>query len=111
MVFGSGFGTQSPAPSFHSGACLTTYWEKTVSFCNKQYFFINPLGADLFLGAYTPGIMTDVVREVKDAARVREDALLNRVKALVEERQWSMNESSLRMMRDIEELKVNLGSM
>ncbi|XP_037823793.1 putative uncharacterized protein DDB_G0277255 isoform X3 [Lucilia sericata] len=56
-------------------------------------------------GAYTPGMMTDVVREVKDAARVREDALLNRVKAMVEERQWSMNESNLRMMRDIEELK------
>ncbi|XP_013101779.2 uncharacterized protein LOC106083380 isoform X1 [Stomoxys calcitrans] len=74
MVFGSAFGTQSPAPSYHSGA-------------------------------YTPGIMTDVVREVKEAARVREDALLNRVKALVEERQWSMNESNLRMMRDIEELK------
>lgn len=50
--------------------------------------------------------MTDVVREVKDAARIREDALLNRVKAMVEERQWTMNESNLRMMRDIEELKV-----
>nr|XP_036212961.1 myb-like protein AA isoform X2 [Bactrocera oleae] len=56
-------------------------------------------------GAYTPGMMTDVVREVKEAARVREDALLNRVKAMVEERQWSFNESNLRMMRDIEELK------
>uniref|UniRef100_A0A1A9ZND4 Uncharacterized protein n=1 Tax=Glossina pallidipes TaxID=7398 RepID=A0A1A9ZND4_GLOPL len=32
-------------------------------------------------GAYIPG-MNDVVREVKEAARVREDALLNRVKAL-----------------------------
>lgn len=62
----------------------------------------------LIIGAYTPGMMTDVVREVKDAARVREDALLNRVKAMVEERQWSMNESNLRMMRDIEELKVIL---
>ncbi|XP_053946163.1 uncharacterized protein LOC128855342 isoform X2 [Anastrepha ludens] len=56
-------------------------------------------------GAYTPGMMTDVVREVKEAARVREDALLNRVKAMVEERQWSFNESNLRMMRDIEDLK------
>ncbi|XP_037940936.1 putative uncharacterized protein DDB_G0282499 isoform X2 [Teleopsis dalmanni] len=56
-------------------------------------------------GAYTPGMMTDVVREVKEAARVREDALLNRVKALVEERQWSLNESNLRVMRDIEDLK------
>lgn len=62
----------------------------------------------LLIGTYTPGMMTDVVREVKDAARVREDALLNRVKAMVEERQWSMNESNLRMMRDIEELKVIL---
>lgn len=53
-------------------------------------------------------MMTDVVREVKDAARVREDALLNRVKAMVEERQWSMNESNLRLMRDIEELKVDI---
>lgn len=30
------------------------------------------------LGVYTPGMMTDVVREVKEAARVREDAMLNR---------------------------------
>uniref|UniRef100_A0A1A9WHU0 Uncharacterized protein n=1 Tax=Glossina brevipalpis TaxID=37001 RepID=A0A1A9WHU0_9MUSC len=75
MIFGGGFGgTQSPAPTYHSGA-------------------------------YTPGMMTDVVREVKEAARVREDALLNRVKALVEERQWSINESNLRIMRDLEELK------
>ncbi|XP_067617763.1 uncharacterized protein [Eurosta solidaginis] len=56
-------------------------------------------------GVYTPGLMTDVVREVKEAARVREDALLNRVKAMVEERQWTMNENNLRMLRDIEELK------
>lgn len=33
---------------------------------------------DSLSGAYTPGMMTDVVREVKEAARVREDALLNR---------------------------------
>ncbi|XP_017470542.1 PREDICTED: myb-like protein AA isoform X2 [Rhagoletis zephyria] len=62
-------------------------------------------------GAYTPGMMTDVVREVKEAARVREDALLNRVKAMVEERQWAFNESNLRMMRDIEELKSKVHHM
>lgn len=58
------------------------------------------------VGAYNPGMMTDVVREVKEAARVREDAMLNRVKSLVEERQWSLNEYHLRIMRDLEDIKV-----
>ncbi|KAH8340275.1 hypothetical protein KR074_011919 [Drosophila pseudoananassae] len=58
-------------------------------------------------GAYTPGMMTDVVREVKEAARVREDALLSRVKSMVEERQWSVNDGNVRILRDIDELKVS----
>lgn len=62
----------------------------------------------IFTGVYTPGMMTDVVREVKEAARVREEALLSRVRALVEERSWSMSESSLKMMRDFEEMKVSI---
>ncbi|XP_026832133.1 uncharacterized protein LOC6552109 isoform X3 [Drosophila erecta] len=56
-------------------------------------------------GAYTPGMMTDVVREVKEAARVREDALLSRVKLMVEERQCSLNEGNVRILRDIDDLK------
>lgn len=59
-------------------------------------------------GVYTPGVVTDVVREVKEAARVREEALLSRVRALVEERSWSMSESNLKMMRDLEEMKVSV---
>ncbi|XP_017057077.1 uncharacterized protein LOC108098570 isoform X2 [Drosophila ficusphila] len=59
-------------------------------------------------GAYTPGMMTDVVREVKEAARVREDALLSRVKSMVEERQWSLNEGNVRILRDIDELKSHV---
>lgn len=58
-------------------------------------------------GVYTPGMMTDVVREVKEAARIREEALLSRVRTLVEERSWSMSENSLKMMRDLEEMKVS----
>lgn len=57
-------------------------------------------------GVYTPGMMTDVVREVKEAARIREEALLSRVRALVEERSWSQSENSLKMLRDLEEMKV-----
>ncbi|KAH8354545.1 hypothetical protein KR084_003829 [Drosophila pseudotakahashii] len=59
-------------------------------------------------GAYTPGMMTDVVREVKEAARVREDALLSRVKSIVEERQWSLNEGNARILRDIDDLKSHV---
>ncbi|XP_034664656.1 uncharacterized protein LOC117899009 isoform X7 [Drosophila subobscura] len=59
-------------------------------------------------GAYTPGMMTDVVREVKEAARVREDALLSRVKSMVEERQWSLNEGNVRILRDIDDLKSHV---
>lgn len=74
---GFAFGTQSPAPTYHSGM-------------------------------YTPGVMTDVIREVKEAARVREEALLSRVKAMVEERSWVIGEGNIRMMRDIEEMKAQI---
>lgn len=50
-------------------------------------------------------MLTDVVREVREAARVREEALLNRVKALVDERSWSLNESNFRFIREIDDLK------
>lgn len=56
---------------------------------------------------YTPGMLTDVVREVKEAARVREEALLSRVRALVEERSWNINDTNLKLIRDLEEMKVN----
>lgn len=57
-------------------------------------------------GMYTPGMLTDVVREVKEAARIREEALLSRVRAMVEERSWSVNDTNLKMIRDLEEMKV-----
>lgn len=51
-------------------------------------------------------MMTDVVREVKEAARIREEALMGRVQSLLDERNWLMNESNLKISRDIDELKV-----
>ncbi|KAJ8952581.1 hypothetical protein NQ318_004126 [Aromia moschata] len=39
---------------------------------------------------YEPGMLADVIREVRDAARVREDALLARVKHIIEEKQLSL---------------------
>lgn len=60
----------------------------------------------LCAGMYTPGMLTDVVREVKEAARVREEALLSRVRAMVEERSWTVNETNLKVIRELEEMKV-----
>lgn len=56
-------------------------------------------------GMYTPGMLTDVVREVKEAARIREDALLSRVRAIVDERSWS-TDVNLKLCRDLEDMKV-----
>ncbi|KAJ8958568.1 hypothetical protein NQ317_005288 [Molorchus minor] len=48
---------------------------------------------------YEPGMLADVIREVRDAARVREDALLARVKHLLEEKQLSMWVNNLVYLR------------
>lgn len=37
-------------------------------------------------GQYGPGFLTDLVREIRDAARIREDAMYSRVRAMVVER-------------------------
>lgn len=37
-------------------------------------------------GQYAPGFLTDLVREIRDAARMREDALYSRVRSMVVER-------------------------
>uniref|UniRef100_A0A336K4B8 CSON000736 protein n=1 Tax=Culicoides sonorensis TaxID=179676 RepID=A0A336K4B8_CULSO len=71
-------GSQSPAPTFHS------------------------------TGNYQPGVVTDVIREVREGTRVREEALLNKVKNMIEERQWSINETNLRVVRELEELKIQV---
>jgi len=60
---------------------------------------------------YTPGVVTDVIREVREGSRVREEAMLNRVKSMIEERQWSINETNLRVVRELEELKIQMHQM
>ena len=60
------------------------------------------------IGNYTPGVVTDLIREVRDASRVRDDSLLNRVKVLIDEKSWSLNEANLRVLRELEEIKVSV---
>lgn len=72
------FGLQSPAPTYHSQ------------------------------GNYTPGIVSDVIREIREVSRVREEALMDRMKTMVEERSWALNETNFRLMKESEEIKKSI---
>uniref|UniRef100_A0A7G3A837 Putative alpha-protein kinase 1 n=1 Tax=Lutzomyia longipalpis TaxID=7200 RepID=A0A7G3A837_LUTLO len=56
-------------------------------------------------GMYTPGMVTDVIREVRDGARIREEAMIHKVKSMLEENSWAMSEMKIKMMMEMEELK------
>jgi hypothetical protein len=53
-------------------------------------------------------MITDVIREVRETMRIREEALVNRMKSMIDERSWSLNEANIRTSRELEELKVRL---
>ncbi|XP_058443062.1 homeobox protein 4 isoform X4 [Malaya genurostris] len=75
------FGLQSPAPTYHSQ------------------------------GNYTPGIVTDVIREIREVSRVREEALMERMKTMIEERSWALNEANFRLLKESEEMKKSIHSV
>jgi hypothetical protein len=52
-------------------------------------------------------VVTDLIREVRDAGRVRDESLMNRVKALIDEKSWTSNEVNMRILRELEEVKVS----
>lgn len=55
-----------------------------------------------------PGVVTDLIREVRDAGRVRDESLMNRVRSLIDEKSWTANETNMRVLREIEEIKVSI---
>jgi hypothetical protein len=57
-------------------------------------------------GSY-PGIVSDLIREVRDAQKVKEEATVNKIKAIIEEKFWASNENNLRVLRELEEVKVS----
>ncbi|XP_059621323.1 uncharacterized protein LOC132264981 isoform X3 [Phlebotomus argentipes] len=59
-------------------------------------------------GMYTPGMVTDVIREVRDGARIREEAMIHKVKSMLEENSWAMSEMKIKLMREMEELKMEM---
>ncbi|KAF5274063.1 hypothetical protein FQR65_LT04461 [Abscondita terminalis] len=44
---------------------------------------------------YEPGMLSEIIKEIRDAARVREDALLTKVKHIIEEQQFNMNQMTM----------------
>lgn len=93
--FGYG-GIASPAPTYHSQGNNLIF--------NKE----NEIRKFLFSGGSSyPGVVTDLIREVRDAGRVREESLLHRVKDLIAEKSWSLNELNMRLSRELEETKVS----
>lgn len=96
--FGYG-GMASPAPTYHSqGKQKETNSKVETSSGDK---FCTLLG-----GSNYPGVVTDLIREVRDAGRVRDESLMNRVKALIDEKSWTSNEVNMRILRELEEVKV-----
>ncbi|XP_029710743.1 putative uncharacterized protein DDB_G0277255 isoform X1 [Aedes albopictus] len=72
------FGLQSPAPTYHSQ------------------------------GSYSPGLVADVIREIREVSRVREEAMMDRMKTMIEERSWALNETNFRLLKETEEAKKGI---
>ncbi|CAH2094385.1 unnamed protein product [Euphydryas editha] len=74
----------------------------------NSYFPKSPSNLNGNGGQYSPGFLTDLVREIRDAARMREEAMYARLRTLVLERTdsgLSSAESKL-AERTLEEIKV-----
>ncbi|XP_072930090.1 uncharacterized protein [Epargyreus clarus] len=71
----------------------------------------SPLNSNgLIGGQYSPGFLTDLVREIRDAARMREEAMYSRIRAMVIERTDNGLASSEAKLADrtLEEIKSSL---
>ncbi|XP_053698405.1 putative uncharacterized protein DDB_G0271606 isoform X2 [Sabethes cyaneus] len=62
-------------------------------------------------GNYTPGIVSDVIREIREVSRVREEALMERMKTMIEERSWTLNQANFRLQKESEEMKKSIHSV
>lgn len=56
-------------------------------------------------GQYSPGFLTDLVREIRDASRMREDALYSRVRTMMLERNDVRNISGIYLFWYIHDAK------
>ncbi|XP_052863444.1 uncharacterized protein LOC128270075 [Anopheles cruzii] len=64
-----------------------------------------------FHRSYSPGVVSDMVREIRENSRVREEALMAQMRTIMEERSWTQNETLKRLARDVEDLKRGFQSL
>ncbi|XP_049295780.1 uncharacterized protein LOC125770352 [Anopheles funestus] len=61
-------------------------------------------------GNYTSGIVADVVREIRDICRVREDATFERLRNLQENHMWSINDTLQRLAKDVDTMQKSVSA-
>uniref|UniRef100_A0A182YK10 Uncharacterized protein n=1 Tax=Anopheles stephensi TaxID=30069 RepID=A0A182YK10_ANOST len=61
-------------------------------------------------GNYTSGIVADVVREIRDICRVREDATFERLRNLQENHMWSINDTLQRLAKDVDAMQKSVSA-
>ncbi|XP_050069616.1 uncharacterized protein LOC126557776 [Anopheles maculipalpis] len=61
-------------------------------------------------GNYTSGIVADVVREIRDICRVREDATFERLRNLQENHMWSINDTLQRLAKDVDTMQKTVSA-
>ncbi|XP_053678701.1 uncharacterized protein LOC128729075 [Anopheles nili] len=61
-------------------------------------------------GNYTSGIVADVVREIRDICRVREDATFERLRNLQENHMWSINDTLQRLAKDVDTMQKSMSA-
>uniref|UniRef100_A0A182KAT7 Uncharacterized protein n=1 Tax=Anopheles christyi TaxID=43041 RepID=A0A182KAT7_9DIPT len=59
---------------------------------------------------YTSGIVADVVREIRDICRVREDATFERLRNLQENHMWSINDTLQRLAKDVDTMQKSVSA-
>uniref|UniRef100_A0A2M4AK87 Uncharacterized protein n=1 Tax=Anopheles triannulatus TaxID=58253 RepID=A0A2M4AK87_9DIPT len=82
-------GAHSPSPSVHASVS----------------------GGGAFHQSYSPGVISDMVREIRENSRVREEALMANMRSIMEDRSWMQNETLTRLTRDVEDLKRSFQSV
>lgn len=58
--------------------------------------------------SHYPGVVTDMIREIRESMKIREDSMMNRVKTMIDEKTWSSNDLNMRLLREFEEIKVQI---
>ncbi|XP_058064266.1 uncharacterized protein LOC131213993 isoform X2 [Anopheles bellator] len=61
--------------------------------------------------SYSPGVVSDMVREIRENSRVREEALMTQMRTMMDEHSLTQNKTLKRLARDVEDLKRSFQSL